>query len=85
MAAAQKPGAKQAAAGARIEIVIGSAAGAIMRLADIELMLDAPDEQVGRLLKSEVRRLLEVVVGDRIAAPSHDTKVLVGTAHFLRV
>jgi hypothetical protein len=56
-----------------------------MRLADIELMLDAPDEQVGRLLKSEVRRLLEVVVGDRIAAPSHDTKVLVGTAHFLRV
>ena len=57
MSVTQKSRAKRAPAGARFETVIGSAAGAIMRADDVALMLEAPDEEVGRLLKEEVRRL----------------------------
>jgi hypothetical protein len=48
---------KRAPGGDRVQSVIGSAAGAIMRAEGVELMLDESDAEVGRRLKEEVRLL----------------------------
>jgi hypothetical protein len=68
MSTAQKAHPLKTPPAPRFENAIGSAAGAIMRAEDVALMLDAPDEEVGRLLKEEVRRLrseLRIVVRGR--------------------
>lgn len=81
MSAPQKSRPAKPSAGTRVESVIGSAAGAIMRAENVGLVLDAPDEEVGRMLKDEVRRLrseLKLVTAGRkdiVLGRTHEVEV----------
>jgi hypothetical protein len=77
MSAPQKSRPAKPPVDARYDSVIGSAAGAIMRADEVALMLDAPDEEVGRRLKDEVRRLRS----ELNLVPSGNKDIVVGRTH----
>jgi len=81
MSAPHKSRPAKPASGAHFDSVIGSAAGAIMRADDVGLMLDAPDEQVGRMLKEEVRRLRSELK----LVPAGKKDIVLGRTHEVEV